>query len=65
MITRNADAADYLRARRAQADQARRQAEHHRRLAQVWDEQAGMFEAEAARMTAPHPLTAPDQIKES
>ena len=58
--------ADYLRARRAQAEQARRQAEHFRRLAQVWDAQAGTFEAEVARMTQPsepHP-TPPAQERE-
>ena len=53
--------ADYLRARRAQAEQARRQAEHFRRLAQVWDAQASTFEAEVARMTRPsEPHPTPD-----
>ncbi|WFS07759.1 hypothetical protein [Methylobacterium sp. 391_Methyba4] len=40
--------ADWLRSRRAQAAQARRQAEHHRRLAEIWDAQAAEFEADVS-----------------
>lgn len=49
------DEADWLRARRAQAAQARRQAEHHRRLAMAWDERAIVFESDiAAVQSAAH-----------
>lgn len=42
------DTADWLRARSAQAIQARQQADHHRRLAEKWDERATAFEADIA-----------------
>ncbi len=48
LTTRGSD--DWLRARRSQAAQARQQAEHHRRLAEIWDAQAAEFEADIAHV---------------
>ncbi|PJI55622.1 hypothetical protein CTI14_03275 [Methylobacterium radiotolerans] len=50
LTTRGSD--DWLRARRSQAAQARQQAGHHRRLAEIWDAQAAEFEADIAHVQA-------------
>jgi thymidylate kinase len=58
MNARAADGvADWRRARRSQATQTRQQAEHHRRLAEIWDERAAEFEAEIAHVEADRSLT--------
>lgn len=48
---------DWLRSRHAQAATARRQADHYRRLAEIWDAQAAEFEADIAGVetSALHP----------